>query len=437
MLFVACGDDSSSTPTKDAAADTKKAPKKEAGADTTPGTDGTQKPDGTIKPDSTKPDSTIIPSTCTAASVGKPCKDDSECGTGDNKCVDFGSGQGICTCPCTPDDPDTEVANEDSCPSNSKINCIAMPETTPVQAFCFQLCSPELGKNGCTAPFACDPYITYALETYDKVVCAISGCTKDADCQVIGKDCTVANTGECATDQKCLPLSSSAPQGPGKCVGPGKCDVPSGICAPHDHGKASAKVGDPCTSDYDCAGNMNCFGEFDSSEPGKPGPIYFRNGYCTISNCLWESTLTSGKCPADTACNFFFVYGACEKECDMTKAETCRGVAADRLGDYECRGYNAVFSNILKPLCDPGPFLPCDSFATWSTPLYCEYFSADSTGATNPTNMGCRGLDNVVKTNNVDPAGYCLDDTPASTVLRGQNPPDAGVTPDTGSGTGG
>ena len=46
----------------------------------------------------------------------------------------------------------------------------------------------------------------------------------------------------------------------GICVKPGKCDLTSNLCAPHSLGKPTAKIGDPCKDDTECAGNMVCLG---------------------------------------------------------------------------------------------------------------------------------------------------------------------------------
>ena len=117
----------------------------------------------------------------------------------------------------------------------------------------------------------------------------------------------------------------------------------------------------------------------------------------------------------------------CQKKCTVADAASCRGNAADLLGDYECRDFsNIQFASAPAPVapsatCDFGTSMSCDIFSGSS--LDCTSFGdMSNTAAPNPTNMTCRGLDNQTKTNKFDVNGYCLDDTAAGAQQRNPLP---------------
>jgi hypothetical protein len=442
LALVACSDDSG----------TKKPPDKKILFDKGPGTDGpiVTPPDGGPKPEKGKtPDQGG--GACVSANIGKPCtKSGGECGaTMTCLLTDSAGTKGICACKCTLDDPATPLVNEDSCPDLSKNRCVDQSETTTPDPWCMQLCDPKLGSNTCQGSLACIPWIGSYLGVYDKSICIITGCAADADCPVnTNTKCSLAAK-DCPSGQTCTTyLGTTVTGDEGRCQLPGKCDTASGLCTDHTLGKSTAKIGDPCKDDRDCANNMECSQEFDRTKYQKKGGdtctddlqccsgtctggkcdagaciVSNRNGYCTMSDCAFKATLPSRACPTGSACNQFSPGGVCRKACDMTKAGDCRGNASDLFGDYECRNYGAYFADPMDPssskpmldtpICETGAFMPCDTFASSKNKLDCSYngtFDAKGT-PTNTTNFKCRSYDNKILTNNFDPNGLCLDDT--------------------------
>lgn len=398
-----------------------------------------------IKPDLKKPDlgkQDGTPVTGCAGIIGKVCTSaGGQCGTA-GSCLLTSSTAGICTCTCTTDDPATPLVNEDNCPDLSKNICGKVVLTGgTTQNYCLRKCNPKIGSNDCAAGIACDPASGSYVGLWQHTVCLFPGCTKDADCPVITSTICDTATTPCATGQTCVALASTTTAG--RCAKAGKCDLVSGLCGVHALGKATAKVGDPCKDDTECAGNMTCAFEMDMAKVGaKKGGVACtknseccsdscsmtcatglctvnnRNGYCVISGCQFP-TLTPFACPAGSTCNILYLAGRCQKTCALAQKSDCRGNAADYFGDYECRAWdNLTLGGVpiaASPVCDFGTSVPCNLLGTT---LDCT----DLGDSTNSTKMGCRTLDNKVTANIHDPTGFCFDDTASGTQIRSPLP---------------
>lgn len=438
---------------------------------------------------------------CPAVVIGKPCTEaGNECGNAATCVITHAKG-GVCACDCVPDDPQTPLANEDSCPGHPTNVCVPLYLTGgSTKYYCFQVCQPRLGGNDCQAGLSCDPrsvgllpfdrvssYLEFVLPDWPlsgkpaRAVCALPGCANDTACPVVtaaacagcgadGKSCTPPVQKNCPAGQLCM---SYAGGDEGRCTVPGVCDKTSGLCKEHASGKATAKVGDPCKDDTECAGNMRCLMEFDPPKDKKMGgescnaaseccsgtchaafgkctscPVVYRNGYCTITDCIFAKTLTTKACPAGSACNVgkssirpewlppnasvrrltSDIRGMCQKICDMTKAEDCRNNPNDLVGDYECRSwddwwYPAV--SMVFPaahVCDFGPEVSCSLTAHLPQGGPGSSSCAVFGNSNNTTNMTCRTLDGKPTTDKYDPYGYCLDDTASGTAIRNPLP---------------
>jgi hypothetical protein len=233
--------------------------------------------------------------------------------------------------------------------------------------------------------------------------------------------------------------------GAGHCARPGNCDLASGLCGAHSLGTATAQVGDPCTDDTDCAGNMRCMMEIDQSQYRKASSMYCtqddeccsgrcdfgactvglctvdnRNGYCTIPGCYFSSTLTLRACPSGSTCNTLYAGGLCQKTCNLSTSGECRGYSGDLYGDYECRAWNNIsiggVAVTASPVCEPGTSLGCEFFD--GTTLDCS----DVGGVSNPTAMDCRDLSGFVLSDSFSPTGYCFDTTASGTQHRSPLP---------------
>ncbi|MCK5797990.1 MAG: hypothetical protein KAI47_12430, partial [Deltaproteobacteria bacterium] len=394
--------------------------------------------EGIILPDGNgQSDTTVEPPKCDAALLGKTCtKEGQECGDGTNgmTCLLTSDTQGgVCGCQCTPDDANTKLVNEDTCPDLSANACgsVELQDGSTLN-LCFHKCAPKLGSNDCNAPLVCEPRSGVSVGLFDTAVCAFHGCAADTDCPVItSKTCKTDGSVACDTGDKCLPLEEGGADG--LCTKPGKCDTASGLCAPRTANMlATAKVGDVCKDDTECAGNMKCEREMDmatiqkaggeactaasdccsgSCNAGtcKPGTctLHARNGYCYVAGCAFSS-FTAYQCPTGSICNTLYSGGLCMKSCELAKAESCRGNATDKLGDYECRAWNNIslggVAAAAAPVCEFADNFACDVFATLDCPAFGEQG--------NPTNMVCRDIKTGAKlTNGKDPMGFCLDDT--------------------------
>jgi hypothetical protein len=318
--------------------------------------------------------------------IGKPCTPaGGECGP-QAACVLVTQTQGICTCPCTGDDPTTHLIVEDSCPDPGKHVCAKVqPVSGPAQHVCLKLCKPKLGANDCTAPFACHPKSVVFSWSANQASCWHLGCKTGADCPVLtGKSCDTSNPVACSTGEQCEPFNSSTSKG--ICAGPGTCDMASGLCGKHPTTRPNAKVGDPCKADTECGEFMQCWLEVDPKalglkDHGQPctsgsydccgtclGNVcsgicttIARNGYCTITNCVFATKMAFSEflCPTGTECHKRYLGGICMKSCRLGVASDCRGHSADKLGDYECWAWNNVYGSrnapfTNGPVCDLG-----------------------------------------------------------------------------------
>jgi hypothetical protein len=394
---------------------------------------GTVFPDhGVLIPDFLSPDT--LPGTCSAAVVGRACTEANEasvCGAGHLCYVPFvGSDLGFCTCLCNVDDESTSNANEDTCPGQPENRCVALTEQAAV---CFQTCAPRLGDNSCQGALACHPQVAGLFGVYDVAVCALEGCSSDADCPVYSDTPCSVSAQSCPTGQTCYSIAGG---NDGVCALPGNCDLLSGLCGPHSLGTAGAEVGDPCSDDTDCAGNMFCINEYDQAQYEKAGGqscsedweccsgvctygscaagpclVHNRNGYCSISGCQFADTLTSAACGSGAACSELYHGGLCLKTCSLTSASTCRGHSADRWGDYECRAWNN-YGIAPSAVCDFGFTFTC---AAWASASGGD--CSDLGNATNSTQMSCRTLDGQI-TSSANSAGFCFDNTSSGSIYR-------------------
>ena len=390
--------------------------------------------------------------TC-AMVMGKACtKSGFQCGSGATCLLTSSSGnEGVCTCSCSPDNTATPLVNEDTCPGayNQSAVCGKITLTGGTSAnYCFKTCKPKLGSNDCSGSLYCHPRSGAAIGKFSLAVCLYhGGCTKNADCPVNnGKTCDTQNvTKKCTgTGETCQALVTGGTAG--LCAVAGVCDTTSRLCDKHTLGKNTAKVGDPCKSDLDCAGTQSCFIEFDEAThlksqgkscgsdseccsdtcqfgfcaAGAPCRVRNRNGYCSTSSCVFANTLTIAKCDSTSVCNALYSGGICQKSCDLKIAKDCRGykkatgTVVDYLGDYECRAWNNLSIGgtpiSSKSVCDFGYTMPCDMLS--GSTLNCSSVGLMS----NPTKMECRGTDNLTKTSPWDPTGLCLDDTSSGNV---------------------
>lgn len=448
-LTASCGDDTK--PKADARSDGKRPDGKVA--------DAGPSPEGILLPDGKKPDQGKPTGDCDPAAIGKFCSDTTPCAKGWCLTLDSTKKVGVCTCDCTGDDTATPLVNEDTCP-HPGFDC--SPDELELSSgkktrVCMKRCAPKTGSSDCDGKLSCDPLSAayyFGYDVLDTGYCAEVGCSADADCPVLGatKCDPAASPSTCTAPETCIKVSSTA----GYCGKPGKCDTASGLCTAHTAGKATAKVGDTCKSDYDCAGNMTCMPEDDNTALKKEGSacsaaseccsgkcvtgkctkglctVNTRGGYCTIWGCTAGSTWADKKCPTGSTCNLWYVGGFCQLSCDLTKAETCRGNAGDLYGDYECRAWNnvvfAVGGKQVKvaetPVCDFGTSSRCSTFAGASIDCTTLGFDSDPSNTTieNPTKMGCRGLDGTELTDKASPIGYCYDDTGSGTNKRNPMP---------------
>ena len=399
----------------------------------------------------------IASNTCSASVVGKPCtKNGNECGTGKvNICLLMTTTTGICTCECKPDDKKTPLVNEDTCPGQPTLMCSTKSLETTVNGvkskknFCLKTCTPQLYKNECNSPFVCHPSSGAWWYLYGKAVCFYDttnkGCSKNSNCQVsTGQKCSVSKK-NCAYGSTCKPWKSTGDTG--ICIKAGVCDTVSGLCKPQKTGKV-VKVGDPCTGDDDCGDNQTCMMEYDDvkdlgkvetgknckansdccsgscssgfCDVGAPCVLNNRNGYCTIADCVFDKSLTHAKCPTGSHCNKMYNTGFCQKSCKLnakTGIDACRGNPKDKMGDYECRSWNALSNSsgsfAKGPVCDFGTTFSCATLF----PMTCSMFGTWSgTTNTNATNMACRNTKNQKLANSYSSAGYCFDDTASGLV---------------------
>ena len=366
--------------------------------------------------------------------TGRTCAADKDCGGGGMTCVFVTNKKaGVCAESC-----DRKAPLVPTCPY--KTACAAAPAGMSSKTdFCYRECTLAPGQSGCPAGVACH-FGMLVGEPAQGLCLGPPSCTKDSDCVVrTAATCDVSAPNKCPTGQVCQPINSAASSA-GRCGKPGKCDVKSGLCVGHTAGNSKAKVGDVCTDDTACGGEMTCLMERDDKLHALGGGkacfqdseccsgrcvggkctagscvTRNRNGYCTVVGCAHKAW-TARACPSGSVCSQIRLGGRCLLGCDLSQAAQCRGHAKDLLGDYECRAWNnLVLSGVSMAsgaVCEPGPDMACNMLTTSS--LDC---SAVGVASTNTTNMSCRGLDNAMLA--VGSAkGYCLDDTASGTGER-------------------
>ena len=374
------------------------------------------------------------PTSC-ASVLGKTCtKGSTVCGTAAT-CLLTSGNKGVCTCECFPPAP---------CPNSAQNACLSVSLSNgTTKDYCLKKCEPKLGSSDCPGKLACLPRSARFIGAKLQAVCMHYGCETNADCPVTtAKMCMTTGT-PCPSGQFCIPEAANTIIG--RCATPGVCDVNSGLCNAHKMGKATAKVGDPCTSDQQCGGSMNCIIETNTASyrskwnaPCTSGSqccsgkcvssactkglctVEARNGYCAVSGCGFATTLPLRSCPLGSACNLLYNGGMCQRSCTLTGATSCRGISADRYGDYECRAWNNLSIGVLPlasgPVCDFGPKMPCDFLQ--NSKLDCSYVGLSP----NITQMACRGLNKQSMPFMYEPTGYCLDTTSSSNTMRSPLP---------------
>lgn len=381
---------------------------------------------------------------CDPAVIGRVCRNDEQCGK-QGLCLQLDDATGVCTCGCRPDNPLT-LAIEDDCPTPQRHVCASVELAGQGTAastlnLCMQQCEPRLGANDCAAPLSCQP--ASVLQTPRNVaICLSLGCSGDRDCLVTTAEACQVAAPACASGGECL--ADRAGSSTGLCVRAGRCDRASGLCAPRQAAgsfTAAAQVGDPCRSDLECGASMFCALEVDLATQLKAGGatcargseccsgqclptgrcaagpcgILGRNGYCTIEGCAFPS-LSAYACPTGSTCNGLYPAGWCQRSCDPREAGGCRGVTADRYGDFECRAWNRVaLANgrpvTSAPVCDFGLRFSCAAITELG-------FGCDRLGLPgNPTAMVCRDLDGEATAEPAAAAGYCFDTTPSGPPL--------------------
>jgi len=334
--------------------------------------------------------------------MGEGCVNKDDCGADAPLCLmPTGGSLGICSKACTPDDPGTPLLNEDDCGEGNL--CSTFTIGSKDYFYCLKTCKPSTTKTNCPASSkrTCHPFATRYTGDLAVPACWYMACQSDKDCPVFG-----AKT--CVLDSECTGLGADAYcDSAGRCARPGKCTA-GGLCGTHALGKATAKVGDPCTADFDCPGSGRCLTE--TSEAGAVG-LSWKNGYCVVSYCSFAAELPDSKCPTGSTCNNLYYGGLCFKSCALDVASDCRGNAADKGGDYECYAWDNLVTGSGQqkisegPICMSAATQTCDSLGT---KLDCTAL-ADSK---KPTNMSCRDrFTGVKKANKADPTGVCLDDT--------------------------
>jgi len=385
----------------------------------------------------TKPwpgDTWPTPTTC-ASVLGKPCTKNSKVCGSNATCLLTSPNKGVCTCECFPPAP---------CPSSSQTACVSVSLSSgQTKNYCLKKCVPKLGVRGCSGKLACMTRSARFVGGKFQALCMHYGCESNADCRVTTSKLCMTTGAPCPSGQLCIPVASNTIVG--RCAAHGVCDVKSGLCNAHKLGKASAKVGDPCTSDLQCANNMTCIIELDAASyrskwkaactsgsqccSGKCQSgvctkglctVESRNGYCAISGCGFATTLPLRGCPLGSACNLLYTGGMCQKSCSLTSTSNCRGVSGDLYGDYECRAWNSLSIGGLPlasgPVCDFGTKMPCDF-------LQASKLDCSSVGLSpNITQMACRGLNKQSLPFMYDPTGYCLDNTSSGGSTRSPLP---------------
>ena len=370
---------------------------KEAGVDLTPA--DVSSPD---KPATT--DAPLSDGISKVGNMGEGCTKNADCTGTPSICLTISKTKGAsaCSASCIQDDYQTPLVNEDSCPKDFTCSSVLMSDQT-YKLYCLRDCIPSETKNPCpaTSKTACRPYSS-RLVSPGKAVCFYAACTENKDCPVWG------NTA-CTADSECSSLGTGAFCSSSTCALPGKCITAAGICGAHPGiGKKTAKVGDPCKSDLDCPENGYCIQE--SNAYTTAIGVAYRNGYCSVRDCMFSKTMPSFACPTGSHCNMRYYGGYCFKSCKQADAKGCRGYAKDKGGDYECYDWSGWTTSGIKiaagPTCQNASTRTCDSV---NSKVYCASLASD---AKNPTKLSCRDRTTGVELK--DPGsklGVCLDNT--------------------------
>jgi len=94
-------------------------------------------------------------------------------------------------CQCTPDNPQTSVINEDSCPrrARQRLRTVQLSDGSE-EGFCFKICQPTLAATPAASRW---PATALASVTVRRSVCLTFGCEADKDCPLTtGKICDTA-----------------------------------------------------------------------------------------------------------------------------------------------------------------------------------------------------------------------------------------------------
>ncbi|MCA9672162.1 MAG: hypothetical protein KC503_41490 [Myxococcales bacterium] len=357
--------------------------------------DGTP-PVGDATVDSTPPSDSTVDTVLVQGGVGTVCTSDNNC-TGGTRCLlSVDSNLRICTMTCTQDNPSTTTVNEDTCPSPSTNVCGEVPLSGGGTAFyCLQRCVPRDTGNDCPTQLSCSPSTATYIADSGNAACLIPACKTDMDCPVLTSKVCNGQTGSgcsSAAGEVCVTIDATT----ARCALSGKCNTTSGLCVAHTRGSASAKIGDPCQADVDCANDQICLTQDSTGR--------WKNGYCSKAGCAF-STLASAQCSSGSLCNNAYSAGLCQKTCAQNIASQCRGNGADRRGDYECYAWDNFTIGgkpvATAPVCDVP--IPCT--------LVSQCSSLGPIG--NTTVMDCRDpVTNNVVSSTVSSA-RCLDLTAA------------------------
>jgi hypothetical protein len=357
--------------------------------------------------------------------LGAICSVDSDCcpvmASSAAKCIPLGTGVKVCSVPCTTDDLQTPLVNEDTCralespiPSPfdlSKYVCLPVPIGIPAtsQTYCVLRCEPTKGANTCPAGLACDPRSTQIVcGCYLGCSCAFTAacvyppCTSGLDCPVFLAD-SCGGGAACKPGTTCLPVEADSTTT--RCAQPGMCDITSGLCAPN-LGGGKGVPGTPCKSDLDCLPQGRC-----DFERQTAAGLYARNGYCTIEGCTFAKTLPDRACPTGSICNGIRRPGGqCYKNCSQPTTD-CRGDPNDQYGDYECYQWYMEYPNgrllVPPPPSTCEPVIPCTLFQAlpW-LPLGCAFLGKLNGYGT--SDLACRDRTTGAKVGTA--IGICLQD---------------------------
>ncbi|MCC6748564.1 MAG: hypothetical protein IT371_12955 [Deltaproteobacteria bacterium] len=363
---------------------------------------GPSDPDGGPERDGPPPDGVAAP----GINVGAPCTPNAaarDCKSQSPLCI-----RNQCTAECVPDDPITP-SDEDTCPEakSGKTICGMVPGF-PDQAYCLVRCVPSETANPCPqgSGTACNPSSTEQTARLDVAACVLAACRSDKDCPVVTERACDPKSGdadcEAVAGEFCLTVGEGS-----HCAVPGHCNTTTGLCGANYVGTPGVKVGAPCAKDADCDKDQFCEREYADAARG----TMLRNGYCTKRGCTFAQQAPSFACPAGSVCLRGIPGGHCRKACSLGDAASCRGVGADKLGDYECYAWDRVKHGGLAladgPVCDFAGEMGCDQL-----PLHGLKECKELGDATNSTKMSCRDpATNKELADKLSKAGRCLDDT--------------------------